>query len=114
MAAPFDLSFELSEQFDDGGSAAGVSGVVSFATDVFDSSTVARFVGWFGRVLAAVVADASVVVGDVVLADEGQAELVAGWGVGAEVGVSGSVVGLLAGAVAAIPMVWRWCRGRRC
>ena len=93
----------MSEQFDDGGSAAGVSGVVSFATDVFDSSTVARFVGWFERVLSAVVGDSSVVVGDVVLADEGQAELVGRWGVGADVGVSGSVVGLLAGAVARDP-----------
>ena len=103
LVAPFDLSFELSEQFDDGGSASGVSGVVSFATDVFDSSTVARFVGWFERVLAAVVADSSVVVGDVVLADASQRELVAGWGAGADVGVSGSVVGLLAAAVAADP-----------
>ena len=56
----------------------------------------------------------SVVVGDVVLADEGQAELVAGWGVGARVGVSGSVVGLLAGAVARYRGGGRWCRGRRC
>ena len=59
--------------------------------------------GWFERVLAAVVVDSSVVVGDVVLADASQRELVAGWGGGAQVQVSGSVVGLLAAAVAADP-----------
>jgi non-ribosomal peptide synthetase component F len=103
LAAPFDLSFELSEAAVGEGGASAVSGVVSFATDVFDASTVARFVGWFERVLAAVVADSSVVVGDVVLADAGQAELVGRWGAGVEVEVSGSVVGLLGAAVAADP-----------
>ena len=73
------------------------AGVVSYATDLFDRSTIERLVGWFGRVIEAVVADASVVVGEVSLLDRGERDLVlSGWsgaGVGAPVGVAPAVVG---------------------
>ena len=52
------------------------AGVVTYATDLFDRSTIERLVGWFGRVVEAVVADPSVVVGDVALLDGGERELV--------------------------------------
>ena len=80
------------------------AGVVSYATDLFDRATIDRFVGWFGRVLEAVVADASVVVGEVSLLDRGERDLVlsewSGAGVEAPVGVAPQ---LLAAAVAADP-----------
>ena len=41
------------------------AGPVTYATDLYDRSSIERLVGWFGRVIEAVVADASVVVGDV-------------------------------------------------
>ncbi|MDQ1449081.1 MAG: hypothetical protein QOC79_2052, partial [Actinomycetota bacterium] len=40
--------------------------------DLFDRATIERFVGWFGRLIEAVVADASVVVGEVPLLDRRQ------------------------------------------
>ena len=73
------------------------AGVVTYATDLFDRATIERLVGWFGRVIEAVVADASVVVGEVSLLDRGERDLVlSGWsgaGVGAPVGVATAVVG---------------------
>ena len=80
------------------------AGVVTYATDLFDRATIERLVTWFGRVLEAVVADASVVVGEVSLLDRGERDLVlSGWagaGVAAPVGVAPQ---LLAAAVAADP-----------
>jgi hypothetical protein len=38
---------------------------VTYATDLFDRASIERLVGWFGRVIEAVIADASVVVGEV-------------------------------------------------
>src|SRR6185437_12904688 len=80
------------------------AGVVTYATDLYERASIERVVGWFGRVLEAVAADASVVVGEVALLDAGERDLVlSGWsgaGVGAPVGVAAR---LLASAVAADP-----------
>jgi hypothetical protein len=77
-------------------------GPVTYATDLYDRSSIERLIGWFGRVIEAVVGDASVVVGDVSLLDRGERDLLlSGWsgaGVGAPVGVAPA---LLAAAVAA-------------
>ncbi len=100
--AKFDLDIQLSEMptEDPGGPVA--AGTVWYATDLFDRSTIERLVTWFGRVIEAVVADASVVVGEVSLLDRGERDLVlaewAGAGVRAPVGVAPQ---LLAAAVAA-------------
>ena len=102
--AKFDLDFQLSEVPTEDPAAPMAAGVVSYATDLFDRATIERLVGWFGRVIEAVVADASVVVGEVSLLDRGERDLVlSGWsgaGVGAPVGVAPQ---LLAAAVAADP-----------
>ena len=102
--AKFDLDFQLREVPSEDPAAPMAAGVVSYATDLFDRATIERFVGWFGRVIEAVVADASVVVGEVSLLDRGERDLVlSGWsgaGVGAPVGVAPQ---LLAAAVAADP-----------
>jgi non-ribosomal peptide synthetase component F len=100
--AKFDLDIQLSEMpTEDPGAPVG-AGTVWYATDLFDRSTIERLVTWFGRVLEAVVADASVVVGEVSLLDRGERDLVlaewAGAGVRAPVGVAPQ---LLAAAVAA-------------
>ena len=100
--AKFDLDFDLSEVPAEDPAAPMAAGVVNCSTDLFDRSTIERLVTWFGRVIEAVVADASVVVGDVALLDRGERDLVlSGWsgaGVGAPVGVAAQ---LLAAAVAA-------------
>jgi amino acid adenylation domain-containing protein/thioester reductase-like protein len=102
--AKFDLDFELSEVSCEGSAASMAAGVVSYATDLYERTSIERLVTWFGRVIEAVVADASVVVGDVDLLDAGELDLVlSGWsgvGVGAPVGVAPR---LLAAAVAADP-----------
>ena len=87
--AKFDLDFELSEVPTEDPAAPMAAGVVSYATDLFDRATIERLVTWFGRVIEAVVADASVVVGEVSLLDRGERDLVlSGWS-GADVGGAG-------------------------
>ncbi|WP_396878943.1 amino acid adenylation domain-containing protein [Mycobacterium sp. SMC-2] len=102
--AKFDLDFEFSEVPTDDPAAPMATAVVTYATDLFDRATVERLVAWFGRVIEAVVADASVVVGDVPLLDRGERDLVlwqwSGTGVEAPVEVAPQ---LLAAAVAARP-----------
>ena len=100
--AKFDLDFQLGEVPTEDPGALMAAGAVSYATDLFDRASIERLVTWFGRVIDAVVADASVVVGEVSLLDRGERDLVlarwSGVGVGAPVGVAPQ---LLAAAVAA-------------
>ncbi|WP_139331213.1 non-ribosomal peptide synthetase, partial [Mycobacterium sp. IS-1264] len=69
-----------------------------------DRASIERLVGWFGRVIEAVVTDASVLVGEVSLLDRGERDLVlqrwSGIEVAAPVGVTPQI---LAAAVAAAP-----------
>ncbi|WP_156628798.1 non-ribosomal peptide synthetase, partial [Mycobacterium sp. 1274756.6] len=80
------------------------AGVVTYATDLFDRATIERLVAWFGKVVAAVVADPDVLVGEIGLLDRDEwALLVAKWsgaGITAPVGVAPQ---LLATAVHAAP-----------
>ena len=102
--AKWDLDFDLREVPTEDAGAPMAVGVVTYATDLFDRASIERLVTWFGRVIEAVVADVSVVVGEVSLLDRGERDLVlSGWsgvGVGAPVGVAAQ---LLAAAVAADP-----------
>ncbi len=102
--AKCDLHFQLSEMPTENPAAPMASGMVQYATDLFDRASIERLVTRFGRVIEAVVADASLVVGDVSLLDRGERDLVlsqwSGAGVGAPVGVAQE---LLAAAVAADP-----------
>ena len=67
--AKFDLDIQLTEMATEDPGAPRCAGVVSYATDLYDRATIERLVGWFGRVIEAVVADSSVVVGEVDLLD---------------------------------------------
>ncbi|GFG95660.1 amino acid adenylation domain-containing protein [Mycobacterium timonense] len=102
--AKFDLDFDLREVPSEDPTAPMASGVVTYATDLYDRVTIERFVTWFERVIEAVVADASVVVGDLALLDRDERDLVlsrwSGAGVEAPTGVAPE---LLAAAVAAAP-----------
>ncbi|MGW4095171.1 amino acid adenylation domain-containing protein, partial [Nocardia sp. NPDC004718] len=71
-AAKFDLQITLAEQ----PGAPGLSVVIGYATDLFDESTVRNFASRFRRVLAAVAADATAVVGDIDVLAPGERELV--------------------------------------
>ncbi|WP_156623811.1 non-ribosomal peptide synthetase, partial [Mycobacterium sp. 852002-40037_SCH5390672] len=90
--AKFELDFNIGEVPTEDPAAPMAAGMVTYATDLFDRVTVERLVTWFGRVIEAVVADASVAVGDVALLDRGERDLVlSGWsgvGVRAPVGLA--------------------------
>ncbi|MET8873402.1 non-ribosomal peptide synthase/polyketide synthase [Nocardia sp. NPDC004604] len=66
-AAKFDLQFTVVESDDADGRADGMDIEISYATDLFDASTIAVLGRRFTQVLAAIAADATVVVGDIQL-----------------------------------------------
>ncbi|WP_365998404.1 amino acid adenylation domain-containing protein [Mycolicibacterium sp.] len=109
LAAPthtvkFDLEFELREVPTADGAASMAVGMVSYATDLFDRSTIERIATWFGQVVEAVVADPSAVIGDVPLLDRDERELLLTQWAGADVVAPvGPAPQLLAAAAAAHP-----------
>ncbi|MQY21752.1 non-ribosomal peptide synthetase [Nocardia macrotermitis] len=64
-ASQFDLQLVLSEEAGEVGAAEGVSGIMSYARDLFDEATAAGIVQRLMRVLEAVAEDPGVVVGDI-------------------------------------------------
>jgi len=86
-AAKFDLDIDLREVPGDGPSAPMAAGRLTYATDLYERATIERLVSWFGRVIDAVVADASVVVGDVALLDRAERDQILTEWSGAEVAV---------------------------
>ena len=102
--ARFDLDFELSEVPTEDPAMPMAAGLVSYATDLYDRATIERLVTWFGRLIEAVVTDASVVVGDVSLMDRGERDLLlSGWSGADVVAPAGVAPQLLAAAAAADP-----------
>ncbi|MEV0294627.1 amino acid adenylation domain-containing protein [Nocardia sp. NPDC050710] len=63
-AAQFDLTLDLREH-SSGTEPAGLAGVLTYATDLFDAATIAAFAARWQRVLAAVVADPDQVIADI-------------------------------------------------
>ncbi|MEU4745226.1 amino acid adenylation domain-containing protein, partial [Actinosynnema sp. NPDC023658] len=55
--AKFDLSFDLTERRGPGGAAAGIGGVLEYATDLFDPATVEAFVARWVHLLETAVVD---------------------------------------------------------
>ncbi|OLO98655.1 non-ribosomal peptide synthetase, partial [Mycolicibacterium porcinum] len=75
-AAKFDLDIDLREVATDDPASPAAAGMLTYATDLYDRATAERLVSWFGRVVDAVVTDASVVVGDVALLDNDERDRV--------------------------------------
>ncbi|MGC0365272.1 amino acid adenylation domain-containing protein [Rhodococcus sp. 27YEA15] len=90
----FDLHLIVTDHYD-GGAAAGITGVMTFASALFDEATVAGFVDQFVRVLTAITDDVETVIGDIDLLIDTDRSLVerAGHGVSCA-GVSGTLVDL--------------------
>jgi non-ribosomal peptide synthetase component F len=77
--AKFDLQLTLQET-QESGEAAGMSAEISYALDLFDEDTVAAFARRLDRILAAIIADPTVPVGDIQLLDDEETALaVLGW-----------------------------------
>uniref|UniRef100_UPI000A848EE0 non-ribosomal peptide synthetase n=1 Tax=Millisia brevis TaxID=264148 RepID=UPI000A848EE0 len=107
----FDLSFTLTERFDDAGGFGGIGVEITYAVDLFDEVTVRGFGEFFVRVLSVVVAEPSVAVGDVELMDAGVRDVVVGsWsGVPALPAAGGVVVdGVVGEGVSGGLMGWFW------
>ncbi|PXX64262.1 non-ribosomal peptide synthase protein (TIGR01720 family)/amino acid adenylation domain-containing protein [Nocardia tenerifensis] len=68
-ASQFDLTLDLRERFDAAGPA-GLSGVLTYATDLFDEATVTSFAARWRRVLAAVLAAPDTRLADIDLLDD--------------------------------------------
>ncbi|WP_052740935.1 non-ribosomal peptide synthetase [Rhodococcus erythropolis] len=104
VAAKFDLQLTMVEQFDDSGAPAGMAATFTYATDLFDESTVASMATRFERILAAVVADRSTILGDVDILDSVERSLVLeGWNDSARVVSGVSVLDGFDAQVAASP-----------
>ncbi|MFI9407607.1 amino acid adenylation domain-containing protein [Nocardia sp. NPDC052316] len=65
----FDLTLDLRERFDETGPA-GLSGVLTYATDLFDEATVAAFATRWRRVLATVLAEPGTRLADIDILDD--------------------------------------------
>ncbi|NMM92293.1 non-ribosomal peptide synthetase, partial [Rhodococcus sp. SRB_17] len=80
VIAKFDLQMTIVERSGDADAATGLSVNLTYATDLFDQSTMLTFGDRFVRVLTAVAADSSAVIGDIELlvADERE-QVLAGW-----------------------------------
>ncbi|WP_212744366.1 non-ribosomal peptide synthetase [Rhodococcus sp. Q] len=63
----FDLNLIVADRYDEDGAPAGLSGGITYATALFDPSTVQTFADRFVRILEAMVTDPTTVVGDVEL-----------------------------------------------
>ncbi|WFR73872.1 condensation domain-containing protein [Prescottella defluvii] len=96
--AKFDLQFTFRETIAENGVADGMAGEFTYATDLFDESTVRAFVDRFLRVLDAVVASPDVVVGDIDLLGTDEAAQLTG-PVGAAAPEPTSLADLLTAAV---------------
>ncbi|MEV5839551.1 amino acid adenylation domain-containing protein, partial [Nocardia sp. NPDC052112] len=103
--AKFDLLWTLTEQRGSQGEPAGVSVVVSYATDLFDEATVSSFADRLVRILRGVTADPAAIVGDIDLLDEREVELARdGWhGAPRALEAAGTVSDLFTRQVAATP-----------
>ncbi|MGA5540200.1 amino acid adenylation domain-containing protein, partial [Mycolicibacterium nivoides] len=69
--ARMDLTFSLSERWDEAGGPAGIGGTVEFRTDVFDTGTIEVLIERLQRVLAAITADPGQLLSTLDLLDEG-------------------------------------------
>ncbi|TQC45696.1 amino acid adenylation domain-containing protein, partial [Rhodococcus sp. WS4] len=72
----FDLQVTLAEHYDESGTAAGISGGFTFASDVFDRATVVGFGERFVRILEAVAGQVGSAVADVEVLGPGERSLV--------------------------------------
>nr|WP_280471415.1 non-ribosomal peptide synthase/polyketide synthase [Nocardia cyriacigeorgica] len=78
--AKFDLQWTVTEERAGDGAPAGMSAVVSYATDLFDESTVDEFTRRYLRVLETVVAEPATAVRDIEILDDAErATVLSGW-----------------------------------
>ncbi|MFE9664888.1 amino acid adenylation domain-containing protein, partial [Streptomyces sp. NPDC005955] len=75
----FDLTLNLVESFDEDGRPAGLSGMIEYATDLYDAATVDAFATRWTRLLAAAAEDPQRRVGALDLLDAAERRTLAAW-----------------------------------
>ncbi|MCW2300196.1 non-ribosomal peptide synthetase [Rhodococcus erythropolis] len=90
VAAKFDLQLTMVEQFDEAGAPAGMAAQFTYATDLFDESTVAGFAGRFGRILAEITVDPSVRLGDIDVLTAAERSNLLSWSTGGRTALAGA------------------------
>ncbi|GHH36564.1 amino acid adenylation domain-containing protein [Streptomyces umbrinus] len=76
LPAKFDLDFQIAERITDGGTPAGLTGLIIYATDLFDPASVEAIARRLLMVLETVTADPSVPVSRVDVLDTAERELI--------------------------------------
>ncbi|WP_372492978.1 amino acid adenylation domain-containing protein, partial [Nocardia sputi] len=101
----FELHLIVGDGYEESGAAAGIGGFLTYATDLFDRATVEGFAARLSRILAAVVADANVAVGDIdILAAAERHDVLERWNATDQrVDENATLVSLLDASVAAGP-----------
>ncbi|XVQ85649.1 non-ribosomal peptide synthase/polyketide synthase [Microbispora siamensis] len=100
--AKFDLDFDMQECYGPGGAPAGLQGLVEYAVDLFDRSTVETIVARLVRLLRAVVADPERRIWQVDILDPAERRAItAGWTAPVPASSPGTVPALFEAAVAA-------------
>ncbi|MEU1999730.1 amino acid adenylation domain-containing protein, partial [Nocardia gamkensis] len=101
----FDLHLIVGDAYDGSGAPAGIGGFLTYATDLFDRTTVEGFAARFSRILTSVVADANAAVGDLeLLADAERHDVLARWNATEQsMDAGATLVSLLDASVAADP-----------
>ncbi|GAA5043787.1 amino acid adenylation domain-containing protein [Nocardia callitridis] len=74
VAAKFDLQVNVLPQHEADGSTGELNTVITYATDIYDESTVRAIAGRLERILRAVAADARILVGDIDILDADERE----------------------------------------
>ncbi|NHE68911.1 amino acid adenylation domain-containing protein [Rhodococcus sp. D-46] len=90
VAAKFDLQLTMVEQFDEAGAPAGMAAQFTYATDLFDESTVAGFACRFGRILAEITVDPSVRLGDIDVLTAAERSNLLSWSAGGRTALAGA------------------------
>ncbi|MEU9186969.1 amino acid adenylation domain-containing protein, partial [Streptomyces sp. NPDC048484] len=80
LPAKFDLDFQIAEQITDGGTPAGLTGLITYAADLFDPASVEAIARRFLMVLETVTADPSLPVSRIDVLDTAEREqILSGW-----------------------------------
>ncbi|QQM38155.1 non-ribosomal peptide synthetase [Streptomyces liliifuscus] len=80
LPAKFDLDFQIAERITDGGTPAGLTGLITYATDLFDPASAEAIVRRFLMVLETVTADPSLPVSRIDVLDTAERErILSGW-----------------------------------
>ena len=109
-ASKFDLSLSLAEERDGSGGAAGISGALEYASDLFDAGSAVALADRFVRLLSGAVADPDRSIGSLeVLSEAERRQLLTDWNATGRALAGGTLVDRFASRLLRAPKRTRWC-----